>query len=291
MSAPEPGKKRRHNVGKACENCRRRRVKCDGLQPECGTCRVYKDECCWDAREDLRKPISRQQVEALQIRVADLEKMLREHGLDPGHSVGASGTVAEADGVDPTASSSSVVNGINSTIIGSQSDLDQRVGLNCSDGDPAKWPENGSQNHLVEDETGDFQVYGPTSAFRHLSLSNNPGTLTSPTAEPESHGPGFRKYLPMEVRLTEEEHEVALDRFFRYYASWGMFMSSKPMVASVKPPSSNQDNARILFYSVKICFLRYTVLRQHRERRIIRQCYTTPSSPSHSAIQTRPTFS
>jgi hypothetical protein len=224
MSGPEPGKKRRHNVGKACENCRRRRVKCDGLQPECGTCRVYKDDCCWDAREDLRKPISRQQVEALQTRIADLEKMLKDHGLDPGHPAGmASVTVAETEGgADSTANNNGFgLSGVDSTVVKCQPESKQRGGSDRSDNDSGEWPENSSQNHLVENETGDFQVYGPTSAFRHLSLSNNSGNVTSPTAEPESHGPGFRKYLPTEVRLTEEEHEVALDRFFRYYASWG----------------------------------------------------------------------
>lgn len=248
MSGPEPGKKRRHNVGKACENCRRRRVKCDGLQPECGTCKVYKDECCWDAREDLRKPISRQQVEALQTRIADLEKMLKDHGLDPGHSAGTSGTVAETEGGDAiTSNAGGGVNGVDNTVAKTQSDSDLRLNSDRTDEDSAEWLENSSQNHLVENETGDFQVYGPTSAFRHLSLSNNSGNVTSPTAEPESHGPGFRKYLPTEVRLTEEEHEVALDRFFRYYASWGTSCSGVmyksllitfPLPRTAHPPST-----------------------------------------------------
>jgi hypothetical protein len=43
-----------------------------------------QDECSWNPREDYRKPLSRQQVEALRTRVADLERMLRDHGLDPG---------------------------------------------------------------------------------------------------------------------------------------------------------------------------------------------------------------
>lgn len=38
---------------------------------------------------------------------------------------------------------------------------------------------------------------------------------------PEYAVPGFRKYLPPNIALTEEEHDLAVDRFFRYYASWG----------------------------------------------------------------------
>jgi hypothetical protein len=45
-----------------------------------------QDECSWNPREDYRKPLSRQQVEALRTRVADLERMLHDNGLDPGKS-------------------------------------------------------------------------------------------------------------------------------------------------------------------------------------------------------------
>ena len=114
---------------------------------------------------------------------------MRDHGLDPGHA-GEGGDTAKAG---------------------------ERQDDGGGDDDDAEWP----QTHLVENETGDFQVYGPTSAFRHLSISN-PQARRSPTAEiPECAIPGFRKYLPPDIPLTEEEHNLAIDRFFRYYASWG----------------------------------------------------------------------
>lgn len=43
-----------------------------------------QDECSWDPKGDLRKPLSRQQVDALRTRVDLLERMLRDNGLDPG---------------------------------------------------------------------------------------------------------------------------------------------------------------------------------------------------------------
>ncbi|GHJ84926.1 hypothetical protein NliqN6_1328 [Naganishia liquefaciens] len=231
--APE-GKKRRHNVGKACENCRRRRVKCDGVHPECGTCKVYKDDCCWDSREDLRKPISRQQVEALQTRIADLEKRLRDHGLDPGHA---------RDGVETV-----------------KSGPEERQEDGRDGDEDAEWP----QTHLVENETGDFQVYGPTSAFRHLSISN-PQTRLSPTVEsPECAAPGFRKYLPPEIPLTEQEHDLAVDRFFRYYASWGqrthpiLFREDMQIALYSSPPAPKTPHYSPMLHNailaIALCF-------------------------------------
>ncbi|ORY32910.1 fungal-specific transcription factor domain-domain-containing protein [Naematelia encephala] len=201
-------KKRRTNVGKACEPCRRRRCKCDGVRPSCTTCAVYKDECYWEPREDYRKPLSRQQVQALTTRVQDLERLLREHGLDPGKAsedmgVGVEKKEPEDEGIGEHVTS----------------DGD----LGDGPGDLREW----SQDHLVEGETGDLQVHGPTSAFRHLGKyshehSNGLEAYHDSSPEPPVALPnGFARYLPQDVYLTEQQHELAIDRFFRFYASWG----------------------------------------------------------------------
>lgn len=174
-----------------------------------------QDECCWDAREDLRKPISRQQVEALQTRIADLEKQLKEHGIDPGSTSPGHADAETSDRKPPN-------------------DVDHDDASDPDSG--ADWPES----HLVENETGDFQVYGPTSAFRHLSISQH--TRTSPTEG--SSMPGFRRFLPQDVDLTEEEHELALDRFFRYYAAWGESPAASRNTANL---SSGERTHPVLF--------------------------------------------
>jgi hypothetical protein len=100
----------------------------------------------------------------------------------------------------------------------------------------------------VEHESGDFQVYGPTSAFRHLGRQHASTTGSSNEANPDSSppafggggGPGspfwndFRRYLPREVSLTEDQHEAALDRFFRYYAPWGELAVPGPCCGGAK---------------------------------------------------------
>ncbi|WWC62347.1 uncharacterized protein I303_104943 [Kwoniella dejecticola CBS 10117] len=191
-------KKKRTNVGKACEPCRRRRCKCDGVKPSCTTCAVYKDECYWEPREDYRKPLSRQQVQALTTRVQDLERLLREHGLDPG-SAGQGGDKA---GSEDEA-------GERKKEIGDEPSADIR-----------EW----SQDHLVEGETGELQVHGPTSAFRHIGKYSNDDARLIHEMSPESPDPlphGYTRYLPQEIYLTEEQHDQVINRFFQFYACWG----------------------------------------------------------------------
>jgi ribosomal protein S15P/S13E len=43
---------------------------------------ISQDDCQWDSREDYRKPLPRQQVQALVTRVDYLERLLKEHGID-----------------------------------------------------------------------------------------------------------------------------------------------------------------------------------------------------------------
>ncbi|KAK4689029.1 urea carboxylase, partial [Tremellales sp. Uapishka_1] len=153
------------------------------------------DECYWEPREDYRKPLSRHQVQALTTRIQDLERLLQEHGLDPGsvenEQPRARGEHASSDGDS-----------------------------NAGHADVREW----SQDHLVEGEAGELQVHGPTSAFRHLG-KNSFGHAKShddqydSSAEPALTS-GFARYLPQEVYLSERQHEAAIDRFFRFYASW-----------------------------------------------------------------------
>ncbi|WVR06186.1 hypothetical protein IAU60_003216 [Kwoniella sp. DSM 27419] len=199
LDAQQP-KKKRSNVSKACQPCRRRRCKCDGVRPSCTTCAIYKDECYWEPREDYRKPLSRQQVQALTTRVQDLERLLREHGIEPGLEDRMAKVHVEDDDEGEH-----------------KRDVEAEPGS-----DLREW----SQEHLVEAETGDVQVHGPTSAFRHLGKYSHdrlePNTVYNDMSpgSPDPLPVGFARYLPQNVYMTEQQHDQALDRFFRFYACW-----------------------------------------------------------------------
>ncbi|QRV88116.1 Fungal specific transcription factor domain [Ceratobasidium sp. AG-Ba] len=62
---------------KACNFCRARKRKCDGVRPICGYCRSLKHgTCTFEAAPDGRRSVSRSYVSALEARIKALESMI-----------------------------------------------------------------------------------------------------------------------------------------------------------------------------------------------------------------------
>ncbi|PYH94004.1 Zn(II)2Cys6 transcription factor [Aspergillus ellipticus CBS 707.79] len=67
---------------KACEECRRRRAKCDGLRPSCSRCLRWRVSCQYSGAEDGRRPAPKSYVLLLRQRIESLEKLLERHGIN-----------------------------------------------------------------------------------------------------------------------------------------------------------------------------------------------------------------
>ncbi|KAJ5774022.1 hypothetical protein N7457_008918 [Penicillium paradoxum] len=67
---------KRRRVGRACDECRRKKIKCDGKQP-CTHCTVYSYECSYDQPSNRRRNPAPQYVEALENRLQKAEALLR----------------------------------------------------------------------------------------------------------------------------------------------------------------------------------------------------------------------
>ncbi|KAL1965391.1 hypothetical protein VTN77DRAFT_5828 [Rasamsonia byssochlamydoides] len=72
---PPPMQKRRR-VTRACDECRRKKIKCDGKQP-CTHCTVYSYECTYDQPSNRRRNPAPQYIEALENRLHKAEAVLR----------------------------------------------------------------------------------------------------------------------------------------------------------------------------------------------------------------------
>ncbi|KAI1095077.1 fungal-specific transcription factor domain-containing protein [Rostrohypoxylon terebratum] len=77
--------------GLSCEECRRRKARCDRVRPRCGTCAEMAIECIVNEKRPQRGP-KKGQVKVLRSRVATLERQLSERlntlelrtvGIDP----------------------------------------------------------------------------------------------------------------------------------------------------------------------------------------------------------------
>ncbi|OKL63508.1 hypothetical protein UA08_02057 [Talaromyces atroroseus] len=73
---------RRQYTSKACNECRRRRAKCDGASPFCSRCAQRGIACQYRAEEDRRRPAARSYAEMLRGRIDLLERVIRLNSVD-----------------------------------------------------------------------------------------------------------------------------------------------------------------------------------------------------------------
>ncbi|KAJ6019748.1 hypothetical protein N7499_003168 [Penicillium canescens] len=75
LSGAETSLGGRRRCARACERCRHRKIKCDGLRPSCGQC-IYQNHPC--SYEDVKRVRDRKRLETLAKRVGAYEALLRE---------------------------------------------------------------------------------------------------------------------------------------------------------------------------------------------------------------------
>ncbi|KAH8200251.1 hypothetical protein TruAng_005587 [Truncatella angustata] len=68
---------KRRRVTRACDECRRKKIKCDGKQP-CTHCQVYSYECTYDKPSNRRRNPAPQYIEALENRLQRAEGLLKK---------------------------------------------------------------------------------------------------------------------------------------------------------------------------------------------------------------------
>ncbi|KAH8156648.1 hypothetical protein CIB48_g11596 [Xylaria polymorpha] len=73
---PQVPLQQRRRVTRACDECRRKKIKCDGKQP-CTHCQVYSYECTYDKPSNRRRNPAPQYIEALENKLSRAETLLR----------------------------------------------------------------------------------------------------------------------------------------------------------------------------------------------------------------------
>ncbi|KAI1117235.1 N-terminal binuclear Zn cluster-containing protein [Nemania sp. NC0429] len=73
---------KRRRIARACDMCRKKKIKCDGKLPLCSHCINYKTECVFTQVEKKRSPPKgAKYIEGLENRLARMENLLRLSGL------------------------------------------------------------------------------------------------------------------------------------------------------------------------------------------------------------------
>lgn len=196
-----------------------RKSRCDAMQPKCGTCSLYNDDCQYTTEQDGRKPVTKPYVDALKQRIRVLETLLRERGIDEHISLTESQTLIHED----------------RTAEGSSKDLD--VEPEDEDSDAFSVNDFGINRLKIDDDTGELRQYGPTSAFMHLpepsgsssSASNTLSATSLGTSSPYSiSSPEYStsadfdwsRNLPVIDGFNRDVHDELVHMFFAYFNSW-----------------------------------------------------------------------
>ncbi|KAK5088720.1 Gypsy retrotransposon integrase-like protein 1 [Lithohypha guttulata] len=75
-SKPQAPTQKRRRVTRACDECRRKKIKCDGKQP-CTHCTVYSYDCTYDQPSNRRRNPAPQYIESLEQRLQKAEAIIR----------------------------------------------------------------------------------------------------------------------------------------------------------------------------------------------------------------------
>ncbi|KAK5945477.1 hypothetical protein PMZ80_002682 [Knufia obscura] len=86
---------KRRRIARACDMCRKKKIKCDGRLPKCGHCTNYKTECIFTHVEKKRNPPKgAKYIEGLENRLGRMEQLLKMSGLISDEEAGRSDLAA-----------------------------------------------------------------------------------------------------------------------------------------------------------------------------------------------------
>ncbi|KAG5646422.1 hypothetical protein DXG03_003472 [Asterophora parasitica] len=202
---PDVGQKpvqlQRRRVWRACESCRRKKIKCDGCEPTCSQCSVSGSTCTWLQTKD-RAALSRHYVQELEARLLHMESLFTQiapvleqigptaNGAVPGASNGVPPIATEAtNAILPVirASAPQDIPSEPSTPIKAEDDFSESFG------------------QLALDEYGAMRWIGGSSTMSLIqsfrAITSSPLHRISPMEEdPHAPGPSVNKiYFPASV--------------------------------------------------------------------------------------------
>jgi hypothetical protein len=217
-------KGQRKKVSTACQACRRRKSRCDGLQPQCRTCQTHGTNCLYNFDQDSRKTPSKAFISALKNRITTLEGLLDEilDAKSPQRLEEILHQVREQRGRSNKADTSDEI------VFAKKEDIDDFLGevvdddlLEDSPGSNAIKDMTTLIAHLHVDEKGAIYSVGATSNVIDLKEPSTPSPASSPEEAPYSPAVSSRSnlWLGMNtgsgITLTPKEHHL-----IRLYFTW-----------------------------------------------------------------------
>ncbi|KAK4048987.1 hypothetical protein OIO90_005622 [Microbotryomycetes sp. JL221] len=177
--------KKKPRVGVACNACRQKRIRCDGVKPTCSACATSQSECEFLINSDRRKPFTKAMVQALQLRIDTLEQQLKtanaKLGLTDTANLAATNVtvndVPEQDWRNATSADAQSVQ--QSASVGLEVQI-SRPGTSHGQRGP---PIDAFSGGLALNSHGELRYYGPTSSYRAVLADAAAAAASNETVE------------------------------------------------------------------------------------------------------------
>nr|GAT53936.1 predicted protein [Mycena chlorophos] len=193
----KPLQLQRRRVWRACESCRRKKIKCDGVEPECSGCKASGSQCTWLQTKD-RAALSRHYVQELEARLLHMEGLFQQ--LAP--VLEQLGPLPDGTSVADLTSAAATVNAAPlPPRPGSQKERSATVPIKAEEDDVSE-----SFGQLALDEYGHMRWIGGSStmsliqSFKALTSSPLQRRISPMEEDPLAPGPSVNKlYFPASV--------------------------------------------------------------------------------------------
>ncbi|KAJ7781484.1 fungal-specific transcription factor domain-containing protein [Mycena metata] len=200
--AQKPLQLQRRRVWRACESCRRKKIKCDGQEPTCSQCTSSGSQCTWLQTKD-RAALSRHYVQELEARLLHMESLFSQIApvLDQIGPLPNGAAIAELAAAAPASSGSDVLP--SATVLPPSTPSKDRadsIPIKAEDDEVSE-----SFGQLALDEYGHMRWIGGSSTMSLIqsfkALTSSPLHRISPMEEdPLAPGPSVNKlYFPASV--------------------------------------------------------------------------------------------
>ncbi|KAG1892702.1 fungal-specific transcription factor domain-containing protein [Suillus subluteus] len=200
----KPIQLQRRRVWRACESCRRKKIKCDGCEPTCSQCQSSGSQCTWLQTKD-RAALSRHYVQELEARLLHMESLFSQ--ITPvleqlGPSLNLPSVAGTSAGGGEGFPASTVLQALSSKAV-----ADTHSNVSTPESSSIKVEDDVSEylGQLALDEHGHMRWIGGSSTMSLIqsfrTLTTSPLHRVSPMEEdPRAPGPSVNKlYFPASV--------------------------------------------------------------------------------------------
>ncbi|EXL96025.1 fungal-specific transcription factor domain-containing protein [Fusarium oxysporum II5] len=194
-----PNPRKRASV--ACNGCRVKRTKCDGSQPRCSACYDRQQDCEYTQAESNRKRHTNAYINALEARVASLEKQLAQRNGDVGTPDSAKNSSnCDHEEVAFVTTTQAAQPALNSAT--SEEEMDDLANaLGC----------------FTLGEIGELRYFGASSNF---SIIHNHAIKVPSSIQARNRGIEAASNMPDFITPSDELRDHLLEIFWRWQNSW-----------------------------------------------------------------------